>query len=234
MWKVRFFGVDDSGFKFLKNLQSDLFSSKTHNINNNQFVEYFIHIVGHGNEEATKILEKAEKELKVYAAFLKLNGFEGNLKVDFPCKINDDGTETVYSFLKDTINITDNNEVSINEEVVYSSAQEVISNNEIFLRNVLADVTKKELMILLGYEHNWINAYKIYEILKKHFKSEAELKKCEELKYFAHSANSPEAIGIDNARHAVQYHHNPIKIANIETSYNKLIELSLNFIKQNA
>ena len=62
MWKVRFFGVDDSGFKFLKNLQSDLFSTKNHNINNNQFVEYFIHIVGNGNEEATKILEKAEKE----------------------------------------------------------------------------------------------------------------------------------------------------------------------------
>jgi hypothetical protein len=234
MWKVRFFGVDDSGFKFLKILQSDLFSTKSHNINNNQFVEYFIRIVGHGNEEATKILEKAEKELKVYAAFLKINGFEGNLKVDFPSKINDDGTETVYLFLEDTFNITDNYEVSMNEEVVYSSAQEVISNNEIFLRNVLADVTKKELMILLGYEHNWINAYKIYEILRKHFKSEAELKKYEELKYFAHSANSPEAIGIDNARHAVQSHHNPIKIANIETSYNKLIELSLNFIKQNA
>jgi len=234
MWEVRFLGIDEGGFKFLKDLQNDIFFSLSHNLNNSNFVEYFIRIVGHDSEEATKILEIAEKELKVYVAVLRLNGYEGNLKVDHPCKIHEDGTKTVYAIFDDKINITDSVEVSVNEEVVYSSYQGRIVNNKVLLKNALANKTNKELLILLGCEQNWINAYKIYEILKKQFKPESELKKYDELKYFAQSANSPEAIGIDNARHAVQSTQNPKIIAIIDDSYNKLIELSLEFINQNA
>ena len=234
MWKVRFLGIDNGGFKFLKDLKDNVFSSKTQNLNNSKFVEYFIHILGHDNEKVTRILEIAEKELKVYVSVLKLNGYEGNLKPDYPCKINKNGTNTVFAFFEDKLNITDSIEVFVNGEVVHSSYQVKISNNKMLLENALANTTKKELLILLGCEQNWINAYKIYEILKKHLKCEAELKKYDELKYFAHSANSPGAIGIDNARHAVQPHQNPKKIANINTSYNKLVDLSLEFITQNT
>jgi len=197
-------------------------------------IEYFIHVVNYENEEATKILEIAEKELRIYIALLRLNGYEGNLKVDFPCKINEDGTRTIYAFFEDKINVTDTVEVSINGEEVYSSYQGNIENNKELLAKALTNESKKELLILLGYEQNWINAYKIYEILKTNFQGEAELKKYGELKYFAHSANSPEAIGIDNARHAVQSNQNPKIIANLGVSYNKLIELSLEYINQNA
>jgi len=234
MWEVRFFGVDDRGFMFLKDLQSDVFSSETLNLSGSKFIEHFIRIVGHDDEVATKILEIAEKELQVYSAVLKLNGYGGKLKVNHACKIHEDGTKTIYDFFEERINVSDVLEVHENGEIAYSSYQEKISNNKVLLENALADKTKKELLVLLGCDHNWINAYKIYEILKTHFIGEAELKRHDELKYFAHSANSPEAIGVGNARHSVQSHQNPKKIANIDAAYNKLIVLSLDFIIQNA
>lgn len=228
MWKVRFLGIDKNGYTFLKNIQNDLFSVETHN--NSNFIEYFIHIVNHENEEATKVLEIAEKELRIYISFLRLNGYESSLTVDFPCKINEDGTRQCTLFFEDKINVTDTVEVSINGEEVYSSYQSNIEKNKELLVKALKNESKRELLILLGYEQNWINAYKIYEILKTNFQDEAKLKKYGELKYFAHSANSPKAIGIDSARHAVQSHQNPKIITDLEISYNKLIELSLEYI----
>ena len=216
MWKVKFLGIDENGYRFLKELKDDLFSSETHDINSGVLIEHYVHVTGHDGEETTKILEIAENELKIYVALWRLNGYEGTLKVDHPCKINPDGSKTIYAFLEDKIYITDSFEVSTNGEVVYSSYQGKIKNNKEILEKALESESKKELLILLGYEQNWINAYKIYEILKNKFKSESYLKQYDALKYFAHSANSPEAIGIDNARHAVQSHQNPKKIADME------------------
>lgn len=234
MWEVRFFGVDDKGFKFLQDLTSETFSKQEHDLKGNNFIEYFINIKSYDNEEATKILEIAEKELKIYVTLLKLNGYKSNLKVDHPCKINEDGTRMVYMFFEDKINITASIEVKVNGEIIYSSYDDKITNNKKLLNNSLENEIKKELFMLLGYEENWINAYKIYEILKHHYKNEKKLKKIDELSSFAHSANSPDAIGIGNARHAVQLQQSPKKIANLPASYKKLIELSLEFIKQNV
>jgi hypothetical protein len=232
MWKIRFFGIDDNGFQFLTDLKENVFCSYKHNLNNNKFVEYFILIEGHDSQEPEKILEIAEKELKIYISLLKINNYNCNLKIDYPCKINKDGSKTVYAFFEDKINISDSIEVSVNGETVYSSYQNKIEENKIILKKSLENSVKRELLVLLGYQKNWINAYKIYEILKTHFKCENELKKYDDMKYFAHSANSPKAIGIENARHAIQASQNPKKIANLNTSFNTLINLSLEFIKQ--
>jgi hypothetical protein len=83
----------------------------------------------------------------------------------------------------------------------------------------------------MAKEANWVNAYKIYEILKHNFKSEKDLKQYPELSTFAHTANSPNAIG-DEARHSVQKTDNPKIIANLEISYEKLKELSIKFLMQ--
>ena len=232
MWKVKLFGIDDSSFEFLTSLTKNVFCSHEHNLNNSKFVEYFILIEEHDNEEPVKILELAEKEIKIYISLLKINNYNCNLKIDYPCKINKNGSKTVYAFFEDKINISDSIEVSVNGETVYSSYQNKIEENKVILEKSLENSIKKELLILLGYEQNWINAYKIYEILKTYFKCENELKKYDNLKYFAHSANSPKAIGIENARHAIQANQNPKEIANLNTSFNALINLSLEFIKQ--
>ncbi|MCW8929894.1 MAG: hypothetical protein OQL19_06625 [Gammaproteobacteria bacterium] len=65
MWKVRFLGIDKNGYTFLKEIKDDLFSSESHDINDSNFIEYFIHVADHDEEEATKILEIAEKELRI-------------------------------------------------------------------------------------------------------------------------------------------------------------------------
>ena len=234
MWEVRFLEVDAKGFELLNGLNCDVFTSVKHDVDNTHFVEHFIRFAGHDNDQPTKVLEIAEKHLKVYAAVLKLNGYEIRPKVDHPCKINEDGTRCIYLSLEDRIDIKDHLEISQNGEVTYSSIQAKNDLNKSLVANALADEDKKEILILLGEEHNWINAYKIYEILRKKFRNEKELKSYEELKYFAHSANSPEAIGISNARHAVQDHQNPKKIADLETSYKRLIELSVEYIAEIA
>jgi len=234
MWKVRFFGIDEKGYRSLKDAKDNFFSSNSHGINDSNFIEYFIHIVGHDDDEPTRILEIAEEDLKLYNTFLMLNGYNYNLTVDYPCKINADGTSVVYAFFEDHINITNVIETSINGNMVYSSDQEKKDNNKKLLDKVLGNETKRELFILLGSEKNWINAYKIYEIIKCNFQNESQLKKYDELKDFAHSANSPKAIGIDNARHAVQTHDSPKIISDLDTSHKKLIDLSLEYINQNT
>ena len=88
---------------------------------------------------------------------------------------------------------------------------------------------KQQLLVYMGKEENWINAYKIYEILKHHYTNEKELKKYPELSTFAHTANSPKAVGED-ARHAVQNTQNPKNIANLQISYKKLKELAMEFL----
>jgi len=234
MWKVRFFGIDDESYKFLTELNGDIFSRKEVRHGGGKFVEYYLHLSGYDDIEPTKILVIAEKELSVYESLLKLNRFSPNARVDHPVKEDNDGTETVYMYFTDTISITDSVDVFINDENVYSSQNAKIEDSKVILNNVLSDNVKKELLILLGSEVNWVNAYKIYEILKKHHMDEADLKKVSELKYFAHSANSPNAIGVNEARHAVQSHKSPKKIADLNLAHSSLVKLSLQFIKNNA
>lgn len=231
MWKVRLLGIDDNGFNFLKDLSDDVFCSQK---NNGNFIEHFVCIKGHDDEEPEKILEIAEKELKPYIFILKQNGDAiSNLKLDLVCKVHGDGSDESYMFFKEIINFSDNLEIFENGEGIYSSNQDKIKKYKIILEKSSNNMIKKDLLILLGLEHNWPNGYKIYEILKKYYKPEPELKRHQELKYFAHSANSPDAIGKETARHAVQDTQNPKKISDLKTAYNKLIELSLKFITTN-
>jgi len=231
MWKVRLQGLDEKGYEFLYDLRKDMFSRKESSHKNNKYIEYFINIEGYDDTEPTKILEIAEKELRVYISVLKLSNHRFNLEVDYPCKVNEDGTIHGYLFFVDHINITDNCQMSVNgiDTKLFDKNFDDIKS---ILNNALNDATKKELLILIGGEINWINSYKIYEILKKHYMKESDIKKYKELRYFAHSANSPEAIGIENSRHAVQPHENPKKTANLYDSFNKLSELSKDYIKK--
>lgn len=233
MWLVRFHGVDERSFQFLQNLGTgDEFEFKIQDLGNgNKFTEYFICVKNHEGVAPSEILAIAETQFKIYAALLKINGYQWKTTLDSVTWVNVDGTLETYLFLEDKINTSDSVEVFINGEIIFSSENANLEKNKILLGCALADTVKKELLILLGEEENWVNAYKIYEILKTHYKTEKELKKFSELESFAHTANSPNAIGVQNARHSVQSNNNPKKIASLETSYRKLIELALDYIK---
>ena len=234
MWKVRFFGLSNDSFDFLNELTEDTFSIKNVEHKGSSFTEYYLHLENHDEEDATKILEKAEIELQVYSSLLKLNNLKCEIKVDFPCKVHDDGTETVFMSFFDTICITDEAFAVTNDEIIIDAQKQKIDSYKVILQNAFAKEINKELIILLGKEINWINAYKIYEILKTHFIAENELKKDSTLKYFAHSANSPKAIGVGEARHAIQRTENPKQIADLKQAHKKMVDLSLKFIKDNA
>ena len=229
MWKIRFFGIDDKCYNFLKQINGDIFSRQDIFCDSLSFVEYHLYLSAYNDVEPTKILEIAEKELLVYESLLKINGFSPNVRVDHPSKIKEDGTETVYMYFTDELRVTDS--VFIDSEHVSSFQCQSSEDCRIIIDIVSSDSLKKELLILLGLEVNWINTYKIYEILSKNYTKERELKKFTELKYFAHSANSPDAIGIDEARHAVQSGQSPKKIANLKSAHTVLTRLSLQFIK---
>lgn len=184
--------------------------------------------------EPIRILEIAEKELSIYESLLKINGFTSDIRVDHPTKINEDGRETVYMYFTDTIKVTDSVYEFINGNHIYSPQNESVEDSKVILNKISSNNIKKELLILLGLEANWINAYKIYEILNKHHMKDKDIRKIAELRYFTYSANSPNAIGVNQARHAVQSQQNPKEITNLKLAYSSLVALALQFIKSDA
>ena len=180
MWKIRFFGIDDKCYNFLKQINGDIFSRKEIFCDSPSFIEYYLYLSSYNDVEPIKILEIAEKELLVYESLLKINRFSSNIRVDHPSKMNEDGTETGYMYITNEVRVTDS--IFINGEHISSFQDQSPEDCKTIIDIVSSNILKKQLLILLGLEMNWSNSYKIYEILGDNYIKKRELDKIDELK----------------------------------------------------
>lgn len=234
MWKVRFFGIGIEEYTFLTSITESVFSQNIINHEAGKFTEYYFNIDNHLQEAPANVLALAEEELKVYHSILSLSNYNCEIKVDHPVKVEDDGTETAYMFFHEKISVSCSFFASIDGEKHTSSGTLKEQDAKLLLKNSLSNIKKKQILILISQEVNWINAYKVYEIIKENYKDEKTLKSYKELKSFAHTANSPNAIGVEKARHGVQSHQSPNEISSLEESWRKIKELAIEYIKENA
>lgn len=183
-------------------------------------------------QSAPEALSKATDEFKALSSLLKIFGHnKNNIQIDSATEVYPDGTRTNYLIFSDIVMISDEIYIYANGTLLDSKQNTEIENMKNIYANVQTSQEKYRLLNYMGKEKSWVNAYHIYELLKHYYIQENDLKKIPELATFAHTANSPHAVGED-ARHSVQTVDKPKKIANLDTSYKKLIELSLKYITE--
>jgi hypothetical protein len=131
------------------------------------------------------------------------------LKPDMIYEVDEEGKRHGRSALSAPINVGSSCSVSIQLE----GGQDIIRNLEFESWMKLAEedeIVKNVFRQITDFEHNWINLYKVYEIVNK----DAGKKKIElwitkkKISQFTHTANSQSAIG-DDARHGVDLNDPP-------------------------
>jgi len=227
MWHIKLIGLDEKNFKTFKTILKDRIYDKK--IEKYEIVEYYLILDNQEISSAPEALSIGEDEIKILSSILTLFDIKNNISVDIPYEVNADGTRTGYLSFSDTVSMTDELKIYSNNKLIYSTEEDTQQFIQKIYSECLTSNTKKKLIVYLGKEINWVNAYKIYEILKDEHTEEKELKKIPELSTFAHTANSPNAIG-EEARHGIQKHDNPKNIANLQNSYKKLKELAIKFL----
>jgi len=152
--------------------------------------------------EATKPLQDISAIARIHFTRFPL------LKPDIICEVDEEGKRQRWVALSATISV-DSSSFSIQLE----GGQDIIRNLEFESWRKLAEedeIVKNVLRQITDFEHNWINLYKVYEIVNK----DAGKKKIEQwitkdkISQFTHTANSQSAIG-DDARHGVDKHAPP-------------------------
>jgi len=152
---------------------------------------------------------EATKPLQDISAFAMISfpGFP-RLKPDTICEVDEEGKRHNWVALSATINVGSSCSVSIKLE----GGQDIIRNLEFesWMKLAEEDETVKNVFRqITDFDHNWINLFKVYEIVNK----DAGKKKIEQwtkdkISQFTHTANSQSAIG-DDARHGVDKHAPP-------------------------
>lgn len=234
MWKVRILGLDEKTFEFLMKFDPGSFSSNNFRHNQAAITEHYLQVGDQYDTDATVVLVNAEEQLKTYRSILNLCGYRSELKIDHPVRLEEGGKETVFLSFTDELRVSDFGDALVVNGKPINSVDSSVEFAKKILRSVRSDSTRRELLVLLSSDVNWINAYKIYEILKSNYMAESDLKNLPELKYFAHTANSPHAIGVEEARHAVQSHQSPRKIADLKSAHAKMVQLSVKFINADS
>jgi len=159
--------------------------------------------------EATKLLEYISAVAKIY-----FPGFE-RLKPDYICEVDEEGKRhNRVELLVVTMAVLDSFSIKL------EGGQDIIPILGFDSWRKLAEedkIVKDVFRQFREFDHNWINLYKIYEIVKKDAAGEINKKidrieqwiTKDKIKQFKHTANSRRAIG-DDARHGV-YEKDPPK-----------------------
>ena len=226
MWHVKLNNINEAQFDVIKYVINDRIYCKPYQIDEDTYKEYYLVLENQEVTSVSEALTQGKDEIKILASILNNHNYKNNITVDFPCEIHAKGTKTIHFTVVDKINISDVLiSIHSNNTLIFSEEEEKKKSiKNMYLKSKNSQI-KKQLLIYMDKEKNWINAYKIYEILKHYYKKEKELKKYPELSTFGHTANSPKAIG-EEARHAIQKNDNPKNIANLQISYKKLLELA--------
>jgi hypothetical protein len=159
------------------------------------------------HSEATKILQDISA-----VAMIHFTGFP-LLKPDIICEVDEEGKRQRWVALSATINVGSSCSVSIQLE----GGQDIIPILEFDSWRKLAEedeIVKDVFRQFRDFEHNWINLYKVYEIVKEDAGKKNKIDRIEQwiakkkISQFTHTANSQSAIG-DDARHGVDRNDPP-------------------------
>ena len=151
--------------------------------------------------EATKPLQDISAVARIQFTDFPL------LKPDMIYEVDEEGKRHGRSALSATINVGSSCSVSIQLE----GGQDIIRNLEFESWMKLAEedeIVKNVFRQITDFEHNWINLYKVYEIVEKNAGKIKKIHRIEQwinkdkIRDFKHTANSQSAIG-DDARHGV-------------------------------
>ena len=205
-WLVLLEDVKKSDFDNLSNLlrSSDEFSLITDNSKYYLTSSRWESLTNHSAVywEATKPLRDISAVARIKFTDFPL------LKPDMIYEVDEEGKRHGWRALSATISV-DSSSFSIQLEgdqdiipiLEFESWRKLAEEDEI-VKNVFRQIT--------DFEHNWINLYKVYEIVEK----DAGKKKIEQwiikdkIRQFKHTANSQSAIG-DDARHGVDHNDPP-------------------------
>jgi hypothetical protein len=156
--------------------------------------------------EATKLLEYISAVAKIY-----FPGFP-RLKPDKICEVDEEGKR--HNRVELLVKIMPLASVSIKLE----GGQDIIPILEFESWRKLAEedeTVKNVFRQFRDFEHNWINLYKVYEIVEKNAgKKKIEQWTKNKIRQFKHTANSQSAIG-DDARHGVDHHDPPKELMSL-------------------
>jgi len=157
--------------------------------------------------EATKPLQDISAVARIQFTDFPL------LKPDMIYEVDEEGKRHGRSALSATINVGSSCSVSIQLE----GGQDIIRNLEFESWMKLAEedeIVKNVFRQITDFEHNWINLYKVYEIVEKNAGKIKKIHRIEQwinkdkIRDFKHTANSQSAIG-DDARHGVDRNDPP-------------------------
>lgn len=174
--------------------------------------------------EATKLLEDIRAVAMIHFDFPLL-------KPDIICEVDEEGKRHRQFALSATISV-DSSSFSIQ----LKGGQDIIRKLEFESWRKLAEedeIVKNVFRQFRDFEHNWINLYKVYEIVKKDAGKKNKIDRIEQwitnkkISQFTHTANSQSASG-DDARHGVD-HNDPPKEP---MSLSEAVALIRNLLKQ--
>jgi hypothetical protein len=157
--------------------------------------------------EATKPLQDISA-----VARIQFTGFP-LLKPDMIYEVDEEGKRHGWSALSATINVGSSCSVSIKLE----GGQDIIRNLEFesWMKLAEEDETVKNVFRqITDFDHNWINLFKVNEIVNKDAGKIKKIHRIEQwinkdkIRDFKHTANSQSAIG-DDARHGVDRNDPP-------------------------
>lgn len=156
--------------------------------------------------EATKPLQDISAIARIHFTRFPL------LKPDIICEVDEEGKRKRWVAGSATIRV-DSSSFSIQLE----GGQDIIRNLEFESWRKLAEedeIVKNVFRQITDFEHNWINLYKVYEIVNKDAGKKNKIDRIEQwitkdkIRQFKHTANSKSAIG-DDARHGVDHNDPP-------------------------
>jgi len=156
--------------------------------------------------KATKLLQDISA-----VAMIHFTGFP-LLKPDIICEVDEEGKRHRRFALSATIRLP-----PASFSIKLEGGQDIIPNLEFVSWTKLAEedeIVKNVFRQITKFEHNWINLYKVYEIVKKDAGKKNKIDRIEQwiikdkIRQFKHTANSQSAIG-DDARHGVDPNDTP-------------------------
>ena len=209
-WLVLLEDVEKSDFDNLSNLlgSSDEFSLITENSKYYLTSSRWESLTNTSDVygEATKLLQDISAVAMIYFTGFPL------LKPDIICQVDEEGKRQRWVALSATIMLP-----PASFSIQLEGGQDIIPSLEFESWRKLAEedeIVKNVFRQITDFEHNWINFYNVYEIVKKDAGKKNKIERIEQwitkkkISQFTHTANSQIAIG-DDARHGVDQNAPP-------------------------
>lgn len=144
-----------------------------------------------------------------------------NVEVDAIGEEKEDGSITQHVFLKETVQVRTRFRASVtvtkaNGTVIRDTPESVAAERERWLEVVLKDKRCREAFRLYAAKpYDWVTLYKIFEIVESDGAPITNWVSKKQVERFTRTANSPEAVGLENARHG-KYTPSPPKPMSIQ------------------